>query len=254
METATGVKAFYDIDTPVTADGLKQGSCVYISAELVGAYDLYLSFTGGPMLERMRQDYGARMVRPLYCSADPDLYYPEEAPCRWDLGYMGTFSADRAAALKRLLLEPARRWKEGRLVVAGALYPEWMKWPRNVSHLEHVAPDQHRGFYVGQRFTLNVTRRAMVDAGYSPSVRLFEAASCAVPIISDEWNGLEEFFEPGKEILVARRTTEVLEYTRELPEAQRVAIGQRARKRVFAGHTAHHRARELERYLAEARS
>jgi spore maturation protein CgeB len=254
MNVASGIKAFYDIDTPVTLKGLKSGEIQYISRNLVSAYDLYLSFTGGPTLDLLRSSHGARMVRRFYCSVDPDLYYPEEAPCNWDLGYMGTYSADRSAAFGRLLLEPARRWKGGRLIVAGAMYPDNGQWPDNIRHVEHIAPDQHRSFYVSQRFTLNLTRQPMVEAGYSPSVRLFEAAACASPIISDGWPGLEELFEPGREILVACETGEALQYLRGISERQRATIGQRARRRALAEHTAMHRASEFERYIAEVGS
>lgn len=253
MNSATGVKAFYDIDTPVTVSGLDNDSSEYLSRELVKAYDLYLSFTGGPILDRVRAEYGARTVRPLYCSADPELYYPEESPGLWDLGYMGTYSSDRNAGFRRLLIEPARRWKKARVVVAGALYPEDMRWPSNVTHVEHVAPDEHRQFYASQRFTLNLTRQQMLQAGYSPSVRLFEAAACATPIISDYWDGLDRFFEPGKEVLIAKEPEEIVEYIRSMPESRRASISHSARKRVLAEHTAERRALELERYIAEIR-
>src|SRR5207253_6090561 len=108
-----------------------------------------------------------------------------EVPQRWDLGYLGTYSADRQPALDQLMLQPARRWPLGRWVVAGPQYPASLDWPSGVERLEHVSPDQHRGFYSAQRFTLNLTRAAMLRAGYSPSVRLFEAAACGTPIISD---------------------------------------------------------------------
>jgi spore maturation protein CgeB len=251
MNVASGITAFYDIDTPITVRGLENGGIDYISRRLVSAYDLYLSFTAGPMLDGLRARYGARMTRPLYCSVDPDLYYPEEAPCDWDLGYMGTYSVDRAEAFDRLLLEPGLRWREGRFIVAGAMYPGNTRWPKNIKHVEHLAPAQHRSFYTSQRFTLNLTRRPMVEAGYSPSVRLFEAAACATPIISDQWPGLEELFEPGREILVAREAAEALQYLRDMPDAQRAAIGHRARSRTLAEHTAMHRASEFERYIAE---
>jgi spore maturation protein CgeB len=251
MNVATGVTAFYDIDTPVTVAGLAQHTTDYVSPDLVKAYHLYLSFTGGPMLDQVSAHYGARMVRPLYCAADPDLYYPEEASTTWDLGYMGTYSIDRADAFDRILLEAARRWQHGRLIVAGPMYPEQTLWPANVTYVEHVAPHEHRPFYVSQRFTLNLTRQPMLQAGYSPSVRLFEAAACATPIISDRWDGIDHFFEPGSEILVADGATESLEYIRGMPESQRAAIGRRARKRTLAHHTSFHRALELEGYIAE---
>ena len=248
---ARGVTAFYDIDTPVTLNALDNGGAEYISADLVREYDLYLSFTGGPLLRRLELEYAAQAVRELYCSVDPDFYYPEEAICSWDLGYMGTYSKDRAAGFNQLLLEPAYRWPDGKLTVAGALYPGNMHWPPNVRHVEHVAPGMHRRFFATQRFTLSLTREPMIAAGFSPSVRLFEAAACATPIISDYWQGLETFFEPGEDILVATSASEVLDYIRRMPESQRARIGLAARRRVLSEHTALHRAIALERYIDE---
>jgi spore maturation protein CgeB len=249
--TAHGIKAFYDIDTPVTLAKLARGDYEYLTPELISRYDLYLSFTGGPTLRWLESDFGSPMARPLYCSVDPARYYPEEYPIRWDLGYMGTYSDDRQPTLERLLLEPARTWQEGRFVVAGPQYPNTILWGRNFERLEHLSPDQHRAFYCQQRYTLNVTREDMIRAGHSPSVRLFEAAACGVPIISDYWEGIESLFKPDEEILIAHTSNDVLRYLRDLTEAERRAIGERARERALAAHTAEHRAAELEAYVAE---
>jgi len=250
-ETARGVTAFYDIDTPVTLAKLSRGEEEYLSAALIRRYHLYLSFTGGPTLDRLEQDLGSPMARALYCSVDPELYYPESGPTRWHLGYMGTYSRDRQPALRKYLIDPAREWERGRFVVAGPQYPSTIRWPRNVHRIEHLPPQRHRGFYTAQRFTLNLTRSDMVAAGFSPSVRLFEAAACGTPIISDEWAGLETLFEPGREILIARSTDEVLDWIRDIPEVERAALGSRGRARVLAEHTAAHRAAELEGYALE---
>jgi spore maturation protein CgeB len=215
---------------------------------------MYLSFTGGPILERLEQEYGAQMARPLYCSVDPELYYPERSAVRWDLGYMGTYSADRQTALTRFLLQPARAWPEGRFVVAGPQYPARLRWPQNVRRIEHLPPARHGRFYNAQRFTLNLTRADMVAAGFSPSVRLFEAAACGTPIISDYWDGIEMLLQPGREILIARSSEDVLQWVRDLPETERRSLGQRARSRVLSEHTAAHRAAELEGYALELRS
>ncbi len=251
---ARGVTAFYDIDTPVTLAKLARGEEEYLTPELIREYQLYLSFTGGPTLERLKQEFGSPLARPLYCSVDPELYYPEPAPTRWDLGYMGTYSEDRQPALNRLLIEPARAWPEERFVVAGPQYPKAVRWPRNVRRVQHLPPKRHRGFYNAQRFTLNLTRADMVAAGYSPSVRLFEAAACGTPIISDYWDGIETLFQPGQEILIARSPREVQQYLRDIPEPDRLALGRRARRRVLAEHTAAHRAAELEEYALELQS
>jgi len=253
-QVARGVTAFYDIDTPVTLAKLERGEADYLSKQLITKYQIYLSFTGGPTLERLERDYGSPMARPLYCSVDPELYCPEPANLRWDLGYMGTYSADRQPGLERLLLEPARAWPEGRFAVAGPQYPKGLRWPRNVRRIQHLPQSRHRGFYNAQRFTLNLTRADMVAAGFSPSVRLFEAAACATPIVSDYWDGLDTLFKPEEEILIARSPTEVLEQIRDLPEAERMAMGQRARVRVLSEHTAAHRAAELEGYAREVLS
>jgi hypothetical protein len=192
------------------------------------------------------------MARPLYCSADAALYYPEPQNPLYDLGYMGTYSADRQTALERLLLEPAHRWQQGRFVVAGAQYPAALQWPDNVERIEHLPPAAHRGFYNAQRFTLNITRVDMLRTGYAPSVRLFEAAACATPIISDYWPGLESFFTPGREILISQSPQDTLRYLRHSAEAERRVIGACAHRRVLAEHTAARRAETLERYVLQA--
>jgi spore maturation protein CgeB len=251
IENARGIAAFYDIDTPVSLAALAEGTCAYLSPVQVRLYHLYLSFTGGPLLERLEKEYGAPMARPLYCSFDPQQYFFDTRPQRWDLGYMGTYSPDRQSPLEELLLKPARRLKRACMVVAGPQYPDDVDWPANVERIEHLAPAEHRAFYNEQAFTLNLTRARMIAAGYSPSVRLFEAAACAVPIISDHWSGLEDFFKPGEEILIAATVDDVLRYLKDIAAAERRAIGARARARVLAEHTAAHRAAELESYTLE---
>lgn len=248
---AQGVTAFYDIDTPITLAKLARGDMEYLVPDLIPRYQLYLSFTGGPILDKLERKYGSPMARPLYCSLDPTVYYPQRSEPQWDLGFMGTYSEDRQTALEQLLIEPARRWKEGCMVVAGSLYPSDVEWPENVERIEHLPPSRHRGFYTAQRFTLNITRSDMIRAGYSPSVRLFEAAACATTIVTDYWEGLDSFFKIGKEILVARSSKAILTYLREMSDAERQAIGERARKSVLAHHTAAHRAAELEVYAYE---
>jgi len=246
-----GITAFYDIDTPVTLAKLERGETEYLTPELIPRYDLYLSFTGGQTLELLEGKYGSPSARPLYCSVDPTLYYPTNAPKQWDLGYLGTYSEDRQPTLERLLIEPARHAQNFRFAVAGSQYPNSISWSENIERIEHLPPGEHRAFYNAQKFTLNVTRADMIRAGYSPSVRLFEAAACAVPVISDYWEGLDSYFETGREILIASSPEEVLKILHETSEEERRAIGERARKRVLAEHTAAHRAAEIESYAFE---
>jgi spore maturation protein CgeB len=245
----TSVAAFYDIDTPVTLRKLEAGDYEYLHPDLIPCYDLYFSFTGGPTLTRLEQVYGSPCARALYCSVDPEAYYPQETEPDYDLGYLGTYSADRQPALERLLVEPAQEWSGGRFVVAGPQYPASVRWPANVERIHHVPPAEHRGFYSRQRFTLNITRADMCEAGYSPSVRLFEAAACGTAIISDAWPGLETLFQPQMEILVSGHAAQTLAYLRDLDEDRRRALADRARQRVLAAHTADHRAREFEEHV-----
>lgn len=253
LANAKGLTAFYDIDTPITVARLVADKCPYLDRRQVPGYGLYWSFTGGPMLRRLEVEFGSPCARALYCSFDPDLYFPEAATVEWDLGYLGTYSDDRQPTLERLLLDAARRWPEGRFIVAGPQYPDSLEWPANVEREIHISPSGHRCFYTAQRFTLNITRADMVKAGWSPSVRLFEAAACGVPIVSDEWAGLPEFLEPGRELLVSRSADQTLRLLREIPDEERTLIGARARTRVLGAHTAAHRARQVEADILDAR-
>ena len=246
---ARGVRAFYDIDTPVTLASVTQGDCRYLDRALIPGFDLYLSFTGGPTLRRLESEFGARRAEALYCAVDLDQHRPTRGVHRVDLGYLGTWSADRQPRLERLLLEPARRLPSRQFQVAGAQYPASVEWPPNVRHEAHLPPHEHARFFGEQRFTLNLTRDDMIAAGFSPSVRLFEAGACGVPVISDIWRGIDTFFEPGREILLARDAADVCEMLDGIGEVDRRAIGAAARERVRAHHTAIRRAAELEQML-----
>ncbi len=182
------------------------------------------------------------MARALYCSVDPEKYRPVNTATRWDLGYLGTYSADRQPALDALLVQPARQWRAGCFAVVGPQYPATLKWPRNVERAIHLSPREHARFYGAQRFTLNVTRAAMKQAGYSPSVRLFEAGACGVPVISDWWPGLDSIFRIGEEVLIAENTETVLRILHDVDDSDRLAIAQVARRRVLAEHTPEQRA------------
>lgn len=246
---ARGVTAFYDIDTPVTLAALEQGDCAYLTPDLIAGYYLYLSFTGGPALSLIQDRYGAPRARALYCTADTAAYRPLSLAKRWDLSYLGTYSADRQPVLEKLLIAPARQLPQMRFAVAGPQYPDDIDWPANVERIDHVGPADHPAFYAASRWTLNVTRADMVKAGWSPSVRLFEAASCATPIISDRWPGIGTIFENRRSIMLASSTRDVM---RILSRAHAERIGAAARDVILAGHSAAHRAGELESHLAEA--
>lgn len=248
QDVAEGVVAFYDIDTPVTLARLDRGDCDYLTAELIAGYDLYLSFTGGPTLGLIERHYHSPAARALYCSVDPAAYPVLDLPKRWDLSYLGTYSPDRQPMLERLLLDPARARPDLRFAVAGPQYPAAIDWPANVDRIEHLPPADHPIFYNSSRYTLNVTRADMVAAGWSPSVRLFEAAATGTPIISDAWPGIGTLLEPDREILLAERSDRVV---RILDQDHR-EVGRAGRERILLSHTAGHRASELERHIAEA--
>ena len=247
-----GLLGFYDIDTPVTLQGLTDGGTDYLNAASIPLFDLYLSFTGGPTLQLLQDRYQARRAVPLYCSVDPDLYHPVDAARRWDLGYLGTYSPDRQDTLDRLLLEPARRLPDRRFVVAGPQFPAEIIWPANVERIEHLPPSAHAAFYSSMDWTLNVTRRDMIRSGYSPSVRLFEATACGLPVLSDRWVGIEDVLTPDRDLMVVDSTSEVVKALK-MPRDRREEIGLSGRATTLRYHTGIRRAEELVGYLGASR-
>lgn len=242
---------FYDIDTPVTLAKLDRGDEEYLARRQLPIFDTYFSFSGGDVLANLERSYGARKAMALYCSVDANRYRATGEAFRWDLGYLGTYSPDRQPTLERLLIEPARRLPHLSFAVAGPQYPEHVDWPSNVERIEHLAPADHASFYSRQRFTLNVTRSDMIAAGWSPSVRLFEAAACGTPIISDAWRGLDELFAEDKAIIVARRSEDVVEALTMMTATERRALASAAQATVMQCHTGEMRARHLVAALRE---
>lgn len=241
------VKVFYDLDTPVTLQNLRaHGSVDYIPGYGLGDFDLVLSYVGGRALTESRELLGAKRVAPLYGSVDPEVHKPVAPSSHYDsdLSYLGTYAADRQSALQTLFLDPAQRLPARKFMLGGAQYPDDFPWNENIWFVDHVPPPEHPAFYSSSRTTLNVTRSAMASFGYCPSGRLFEAAACATPLISDSWDGLNEFFEPGREILVASSADDVVSAI-QLDCQDLHKIGKAARERVFAAHTAEHRSREF---------
>jgi spore maturation protein CgeB len=239
-------KAFYDIDTPVTMAALRsRGKNEYIDVRLLPELDVYFSFTGGPVLNELETRFAVRRATPLYCSFGPDAYRPQPTDFRFAcaLSYMGTYAPDRQPKLETFLSAPATSLPQKKFIVAGPMYPSSVSWPANVEHIFHLAPQSHPKIYSSSDFVLNVTRREMVIAGYSPSVRLFEAAACGATIISDHWPGLDSFFAPEEEILLATASADVVRW---LKMGKLPAIGARAKARVLEQHTSAIRAREFE--------
>lgn len=252
LRSQARIKAFYDLDTPVTLDALETGSEVaYLPAEGLGAFDLVLSYTGGLALDELRSRLGARFVAPLYGSVDPESHHPVASleEYRADLSYLGTYAADRQERLAKLFLEPAARMPNAAFLIGGAQYPESFPWAANISFKRHVPPPRHPAFFCSSRATLNITRAAMARYGFCPSGRLFEAAACGVPLLSDAWEGLDSFFQPGREILQVSTADDVIEAL-SLSDHELHAIASAARERTLAEHTGECRVRELESICA----
>jgi spore maturation protein CgeB len=247
LASAAPVRAFYDLDTPVTLLRLSAGESVpYIGSGGLSGFDLVLSYTGGSALTRLQDSLGARRVAPLYGSVDPLVHYPvtPASHFRADLSYLGTYAQDRQQALMQLMIEPARRRPALRFLIGGAQYPAQFPWSDNIYFVRHLPPAEHPAFFSSSRLTLNVTRAPMAEMGYCPSGRLFEAAACGAPILSDVWEGLSEFFEPGSEILAAGSSEEVLAAL-DTPDEELGRMARAARERVLTEHTADRRATEL---------
>jgi len=251
LDSPASVKAFYDIDTPITISKLQSGDEEYLRRDQVPGFDIYFSFTGGPVLREIESKFGARRAVPLYCSFDPNRYHLCEMDPKYkcDLSYMGTYAPDRQEQLTQLLCQPAENLPEKNFIVAGPQYPREIQWPQNVKRIIHLEPKLHPPFYCSSRLTLNITRKQMIHMGYSPSVRLFEAAGCGAAIISDTWAGLESFFVPGREILLAGSKEDVIEYLLNLSDKEARQIGRRSQERVLAEHSAEKRAIQFEEYV-----
>lgn len=245
--SSAAVRVFYDLDTAVTLEKLRlDGHVDYIPQQGLSGFDLVLSYVGGRALDDLKRSLGARKVAPLYGSVDPELHQPVPKSDRYnsDLSYLGTYAADRQRTLEELFLKPAHRLSQKKFLLGGAQYPEDFPWSENVWFVRHVPPHEHPAFYSSSRTTLNVTRAAMANVGYCPSGRLFEAAACETPIVSDSWEGIDQFFAPGREVLIAESQEDVVDAL-SLSERELRRVGKAARERVLSSHTAEHRTREL---------
>ncbi len=255
LELARPLKVFYDLDTPITLHNLRQADLPYLRRDQIPGFDLYLSFTGGRILQDLERNWGARLALPLYGCVDPDVH-GRVAPrddFRCALSYMGTYAADRQSKVDELFLEPARRRPHNAFVLAGPMYPRDGNWPANVRRFEHVAPAQHAALYSSSRLTLNLTREGMARYGYCPSGRFFEAAACGAPLVTDPWEGLETFFTPGEELFVAHTAEDVLRAFA-CPDDELSRRAARARQRTLDQHTGERRAAQMLAYFDEARA
>jgi len=247
---ARGTRVYYDMDTPVTLDRLRAGDTVpYVPEGGLRGFDLVLSYAGGPALTALEQDLGAARAVALYGCIDPDEYPVQPARATAAITYLGTYAKDREAAFDRLLIGAADAAPHEHFIVGGPQYPSPEQWPANVEYRPHVGQPEHLDFYASGRFTLNLTRGPMFRWGYCPSGRLFEAAACGTPLLTDDWPGLATFFDANDEIVVVRSADDVTAAL-SMSDDARVSLAARARDRVLATCTADIRARDLEDALA----
>ena len=240
---------FWDVDAPATLDRLAGDPADPFRA-LVPDYDLILTYGGGARVVEGYRALGARACVPVYNALDPRTHFPVPPEARFagGLGFLGNRLPDREARVEAFFLDAARRLPEMPFLLGGAGW-EGREVPANVRRLGHVGTAEHNAFNCSVRAVLNVTRDSMARYGFSPPTRLFEAAGAAACLITDAWEGIEAFLEPGREVLVARDGAEVAAHLAALDAGRARAIGAAALRRVLARHTYDQRALLVERLL-----
>jgi spore maturation protein CgeB len=245
---------FWDVDAPETLRlaAAEPPTQVDSFRSLIPRFDLILLYGGGYPVQQGYRRLGARAAHPVYNAVDPDEYYPVQPEVERfaDLLFVGNRLPDREERVRQLLVRSAELAPEQRFVLGGAGWDDFAL-PPNIRWIGHVPTADLRSWNCSARLILNINRDAMAALGYSPPTRVFEAAGCACCLITDEWAGLPEFLEPGKEILVAESAERVVEFLRSTPVEAR-SIGSAARDRVLRDHTYSSRAALLERLLLDA--
>jgi spore maturation protein CgeB len=246
-----GLVAFWDVDAPATLDRVRANPQDPFAA-LIPRYDFIFTYGGGDPVVRAYQAFGARECVPIYNALDPSTHFPVFADPRFDgeLAFLGNRLPDREARVDEFFFRAAASCGAANFVLGGAGWHD-RPLPEGVRYVGHVYTGDHNAFNSTPRAVLNISRESMARYGYSPATRVFEAAGAAACLITDEWEGIEMFLEPGREVLVARDGDEVAGCVRSLSPERAQAIGAAARKRVLAGHTYDHRARELHTLLGE---
>jgi spore maturation protein CgeB len=241
--------AFWDVDAPATLDRM-QGDEQDALRALVPRYDLVLTYGGGEPVTNAYLALGARQCVPIYNALDPSTHHPVAPEPRFEaqLSFLGNRLPDREARVEEFFLRAAALLPEQRMLLGGSGWQD-KALPANVKYLGHVYTADHNAFNCTPRAVLNVSRESMARYGFSPATRVFEAAGAAGCLITDAWEGLELFFDPGSEVLVAHDGAEVAEHMRRLDGKTARAIGRAAYRRVLAEHTYAHRAAQLEGVL-----
>jgi spore maturation protein CgeB len=249
LRRADGLAAFWDVDAPATLDRV-EGDPADPFAALIPRYDLVFTYGGGDPVVRAYERLGARRCVPIYNALDPATHFPVPREPRFaaELGFLGNRLPDREARVDEFFFAAARALPRARFLLGGAGW-ESRPMPPNVRYLGHVGTSQHNAFNCSARAVLNVNRASMAAYGFSPPTRVFEAAGAGACLITDAWDGVEQFLEPGREILVAKDGQEVAGHLGELGPGRARAIGEAARARVLAEHTYDQRAAQVEAVL-----
>jgi len=249
MKQPSNTVIFWDVDAPATLDRIRQDHSDPFR-KLIPEYDFVLTYGGGEPVASTYRSFGAKECIPVYNALDPSTHFPVPPDPRFDcdLAFLGNRLPDRESRVDEFFLKAAYRFEKGRFMLGGSGWAD-KSMPRNVNYIGHVYTADHNAFNCTPRAVLNVARESMARYGYSPATRVFEAAGAAACIITDYWVGIELFLEPGREILVARDSTEVADYVRTLTHERAKQIGERAYNHVISEHTYSHRAVQVEKLL-----
>lgn len=241
---------FWDVDAPATLARV-HGDASDPFRELIPQYDFVLTYGGGPRVVSEYEGLGARQCVPIYNAVDPAEHHSAAPSPQFegDLNFLGNRLPDREARVEEFFFEAARRLPNRRFVLGGNGWDQNAPSLANVHYAGHVYSRDHNSFNCTPLAVLNINRQSMADYGYSPATRIFEAAGAGACLISDSWLGIEEFLEPGREVLLADSGEDVAMQLGSLTPSKARSIGRAARRRVLAEHTYQHRARQLELVL-----
>ncbi|HEX3443773.1 MAG TPA: glycosyltransferase [Chthoniobacterales bacterium] len=249
LKRPENVIIFWDVDAPATLDRLdSNGSDPF--HQLVPQYDLVLTYGGGNPVVTAYKLHGARACIPIYNALDPFLNFPVEQRPDFvaDLAFLGNRLPDREARVDEFFVRAAQLAPRFQFLLGGSGWGD-RSFPHNVKYVDHLFTKDLNAFNCSARLVLNISRESMARYGFSPATRLFEAAGAGACLVTDYWDGLEDFLEPDREVLVARNGEEVAALVKDLDEQRRRRIGKAARKRVLADHTYVRRALEVEEVL-----
>lgn len=242
---------FLDVDAPATLDRVNNNYADYFK-NLIPKYDIILTYGGGEPVSSAYKKLGAKDCIPIYNALDPDTHFPvpprQDIIC--DLGLLANRMPDREKRIEYFFLETAAMMPKKKFLLGGS---GWWDKPKsnNIQYIGHVFTKDHNAFNCSSLVVLNISRESMAKYGFSPATRVFEAAGAAACTITDYWEGIDYFFEPDKEILVAKTNTDIVDLLKDMDRIKAKAIGEAAYKRVLAEHTYMHRAAQLENILEE---